>query len=89
MEVADFKAQIRLPASQDCYGINVISGKETRLPHAQCDEVIKRSVFLDSANWKLLRETIQRNCQQYQCQQIVGAFDGLFISIDQALQKIP
>lgn len=89
MEVADFQVGITLPASEDCYGVNVISGKEERLPRLQCIEKRKRSVFLDSANYKLLKETIQRNCQQFQCTQIIGAFDGLFISIDQALQELP
>lgn len=89
MEVADFRPHIRLPASGDCFGINVISKKEVRIPRPQCDELVKRSIFLDSENYKLLRTSIQRNCQQFQCTQIIGAFDGLFIAIDKALQNVP
>ena len=89
MDVADFRPHIRLPASGDCFGINVLSHKEVRLAKPQCDELVKRAIFLDSENYKLLRSSIQKNCQHFQCKQIVGAFDGLFLSIDQALQKIP
>ena len=89
MEVADFQPNITLPASGDCYGIKVLSKEETRLPKAQCDELKKRAVFIDSENYKLLRQTVQRNCQKFECKQIIGAFDGLFLSIDQALQLIP
>lgn len=89
MEVADFRAHIRLPASQDCFGINVVSGAEVRLPKAQCDALISRAIFLDSDNWKLLKTSIQRNCQYNECKQLVGAFDGLFLSLDKAAQQIP
>lgn len=89
MEVADFRPHVRLPASGDCFGINVLSRKEVRLAKPQCDELIKRAIFLDSENYKLLRSSIQRNCQHFQCTQVIGAFDGLFLSLDQALQKLP
>lgn len=89
MEVADFQANIRLPASQDCYGINVVSGREQRRSRKQCDDLVARAVLLDSENWKLLRESIQRNCQQFECKNIIGAFDGLFLSLDKALQALP
>lgn len=89
MEVADIKPRITLPASQECFGITVLSKKEERLSEADCIEVKKRSVFLDSENWKMLRSSIQRNCQHLKCKQIVGAFDNLFLTIDEALQQLP
>lgn len=89
MEIADFRPHIKLPYSGECYGINVLSHKEIRLTKPQCDHLIQRAIFLDSANYKLLRTSIERNCQQFQCQQIIGAFDGLFLAIDKALQKMP
>ncbi len=87
-QTSDFEASITLPASQDCYGFHVMSGKETRLPAAQCVEKKKRAVFIDSTNWKLLRTDIQKNCLQAKCKQIVGAFDDLFLKLDAALQKV-
>lgn len=89
MKVADFEASITLPASGDCYGIKVLSKAESRLPRAACDEKKKRAVFIDSENYKLLKTTIQKNCQYAQCKQLTGAFDELFLSLDQALQKLP
>lgn len=89
MDVADFRAHITLPASEDGYGINVISKKEVRIPKAEWDQLKKRGVILLSDDYKLLRQSIQKNCQTFKCKQIVGAFDGLFLSIDEALQQIP
>ncbi len=89
MEVADFRAHITLPASEDGYGISVISKKEIRIPKAEWEKKKKRGIILLSEDYRLLRETIQRNCQEFECEQIIGAFDGLFISIDKALQQIP
>lgn len=80
---------VRLPASEDCFGLRVMSGKETRYPKATCDEIVKRAIYLTSANWKLVRGDIQTNCQYAQCQQITGAGDALFLAIDRGLQKVP
>jgi hypothetical protein len=77
---------IRLPASEDCFGLRVMSGKEARYPREQCDDIVKRAIFLTSANWNMLRRDIQINCQHSQCTQIRGAGDGLFLAIDKALQ---
>lgn len=88
MKVADFQANITLPASEDCFGITVISKKETRLPKEQCEQFKKRAIFIDSENYKLIRKTTLINCQYKECKQIMGAFDELFLSIDSALQKV-
>lgn len=89
MQTSDFEVMIKLPASEDCYGIRVMSGQEYRYSPSQCVEMLKRAVFLTSANWKLVRGDIQTNCQYQQCQQITGAFDGLFLAIDRGLQRLP
>jgi hypothetical protein len=89
MQTSDFEVMIRLPASEDCFGLRVMSGQETRYPKEECAKIIKRAVMLTSANWNMLRQDIQKNCQYQQCKQITGAFDGLFLSLDNALQKMP
>lgn len=90
-QTSDWQASITLPASLDCYSFNVMSGKETRLAadDPKCIEKKVRSVYLDFESYKMLRKDIQKNCQYDQCKQITGAFDGLFLTIDSALQKIP
>lgn len=89
--VSDFQVNITLPASQDCYGFNVVSGKEERIAadDKRCIDRKAKSVFLDYENWKILRRDIEVNCQFEQCTQIKGAFDELFLRIDQGLQSIP
>lgn len=83
---SDFEIMVQLPASGNCFGLRVMSGQETRYPKEQCIEIMKRAIFMTSPNWRMLRGDIQTNCQYAQCKQISGAFDGLFLTIDQALQ---
>lgn len=87
---SDFPLVIRLPASRECFEIKVMSGAEKRYDQKTCDKIIERGIILTSEAWKLLRGDIQTNCQYAQCKQIQGAADGLFLSIDRALnQTIP
>jgi len=69
----------------------VISGKEQRIAadDKKCIDKKAKSVYLDYENWKILRRDIEVNCQFEQCTQIKGAFDELFLRIDQGLQQIP
>lgn len=89
MEVADFRPYVTLPASERCFGVTVLTKQEHELPREECEALKKRAVFLDSENYKMLRTSIQRNCQHFKCRQIIGAFDQLFIVIDDALERIP
>lgn len=88
---SDWQASITLPASQDCYSFNVISGKEERLPAESeaCQTKKVKSIWIDYESYKLLRRDIEVNCQFAKCKQITGALDSLFLTIDHALQKIP
>lgn len=89
MQVADFKGGVTLPYSEDCFQVSVVTKKEVRTPAAACTAMRKRSVFITSEDYKLLRKTVQDNCQVLQCKQLVGQFDQLFIIIDKNLQLIP
>jgi len=86
-QTSDFPLVIRLPASRQCFELKVMSGLEKIIPVKECDELISRGIVLTSEAWKLLRRDIQINCQYAQCRQIEGAADGLFLSIDRALDK--
>ena len=90
-QLSDFRADITLPASGDCYGFNVISDREERIPADDpvCIRRKARSIRLDADNWKILRRDIQNNCQTAKCTQIKGALDDLFLTIDRALDQIP
>lgn len=88
-QVSDYQVFVKLPASGDCFGINVISKKETRIAQAQCDEIVKRALIFTSTTWRQIRQDMQNNCQFDQCKQLTGKFDALFLAIDQGLQKVP
>ena len=88
IQVADSPVHIRLPASQDCAGIKIVSQERIRTPKAECDEKIKKAVFLFAEDYKVWKFTTLKNCHMQQCKQIEGAFDALFLSLDEALQKV-
>lgn len=89
MEIADIGPMVTLPASGDCYRVTVLTKVKTRIPKIQCDEIKKRGIVLTSEDWKKQRISIQKNCQLQKCKQLIGTFDSLFLTIDQALQKVP
>lgn len=89
MEIADIGPMITLPASGDCYQVTVLTHQKKRFPKAKCDDIKRRGVVLTSEDWQKQRFSIQKNCQLAQCKQLIGAFDELFLAVDQALQKMP
>jgi hypothetical protein len=78
-----------LPASEGCFGLNVITGVEIEIPKDQCDYMVRRAIFLTSEDWAKLRYSILKNCHVSQCKQFVGAFDELFLGLDSALMLLP
>lgn len=88
-QIADIGPMVTLPASGDCYRVTVLTHQKTRIPKAECDQIKKRGVVLTSDDWQKQRFSVQKNCQMAQCKQLIGAFDELFLTIDQALQKVP
>lgn len=89
MEIPDINAYVTLPASEDGYGVSTLSRKEVRIPKAQWEQKRKRGIILFSEDWAKLKFTLLKNCVANQCKQTVGALDGLFYSIDDALKKVP
>ncbi len=89
MQISDTPLMVRLPASKQCFEVKVLSWEEKTYSKEQCDRIAERSIILTSDAWKMLKTDIQKNCQLAKCKQLTGAADGLFLAIDQALQKIP
>ena len=89
VELPDIKAYVTLPASEDGYGVSTLSRKEVRIPKAEWEQKRKRGIILFSEDWAKLKFTLLKNCMAAQCKQTVGALDGLFYSIDDALKKLP
>jgi hypothetical protein len=88
LQVSDVPLMIRLPASKQCFSVTILTGKEMMYSPEDCQKIQERSIILTSEAWRLLKGDIQKNCQLTQCKQIEGAADGLFHTIDQALQKL-
>lgn len=88
-KVSDWEASVTLPASLDCYSFAVVSGRETRLPHdsKECMEKKLKSVWIDYENYKKLKSDILKNCQSAKCKEVTGAFDDLFLTLDNILKK--
>lgn len=88
VEIPDFKAHITLPASEDGYWVKTVSSEEGRVPKEEWALMRKRGIIILPEDWAILRKTIIKNCLTMECKQAVGTFDGLFYSIDGALEKI-
>jgi len=89
MQIPDFRAHITLPASEDGYYVHTVSSEEGRIPKAEWDKKKKAGIILLSSDWKILRNALLEACLSDDCNSVVGTFDGLFYSLDEALKKLP
>lgn len=90
MPIADFKAHITLPASGDGYWVKTVSPEEGRIPKEEWREKMKRGIIILREDWEIFRNTSLKNClSNTACKSVVGTFDSLFYSIDEALKKVP
>lgn len=89
MKISDIPLIIREPAKKTCFEVKVLSWEERVYDVPTCDRIVERGIILTSEAWKMLRSDIQSNCQTSKCKKLTGAADGLFLAIDQALQKVP
>lgn len=88
VEIPDFKAYVTLPASGDGYYVKTVTPEEGRVSKEQWDIQRKHGIIILSEDWAILRYSLLKQCLTKKCKQAVGAFDGLFTSIDDALKKI-
>lgn len=85
-----FKAHITLPASGDGYWIKIDRSAEGRIPKEEWQQKVKRGITLLSEDWAILRNGLLENClSDKACDSVVGFFDKLFYTIDDALKKNP
>lgn len=88
VEVANFKAWIELPASKKGFAVETVSRQEHEMTAEKWAEKKKRAIHIFSEDWIILKRTIRKNCITNKCKQAVGALDGLFLAIDDALKKV-
>lgn len=88
-EIPDFKAHITLPASGNGYWVKSVSPEEGMIPKAEWEQVKRRGIIILPEDWKILRNTVLKNCLVMECKNAVGIFDDIFFSLDEALKKTP
>lgn len=88
-EIPEFNTYVTLPASGDGYGIGSNSHKEVRIPKDQWDKKKRAGIVLLAEDYAKIRYSLLKNCIMNTCKQTVGALDGLFDAIDQALKVMP
>lgn len=87
-DIPNFRAFITLPASEDGFGVYTVSRKEVIIPAEKWAVERKRGITILPEDWKILKQTVRKNCIVQQCKQAIGALDGLFLVIDDALKKV-
>lgn len=88
VSVPNFRAFVTLPASEDGFGIYTVSREEVTIPAAKWKTESKRGIIILPEDWAILKQTVRKNCIVNQCEQAVGALDGLFLAIDHALKQV-
>jgi hypothetical protein len=87
-QVADFKIHATLPASKDGFGVSVLSRRTERIPAEDWEKMKLRGLIILPEEYAKLKKSIIKNCQVSQCEQITGALDDLFLTIDDAVRII-
>jgi len=88
VEVPDFYAYVNLPASDTGFGVMTVSRTEKVIPKDEWAEKRKRGIIIFSEDWSILKKTIRKNCITNKCTKTVGALDGLFLALDNALKQV-
>lgn len=89
VEIPDIAPGVTLPGNGTGFQRTTITDVEIETPAHIWKEKIKRGIILFSDDWAKLKKTLLKNCLSNQCKSTVGALDGLFYTIDDALNKIP
>lgn len=89
VEIPDIYTYVTLPASGNGFGVSSLGKPEREIPAEQWRTMSRRGVILLSEDWAKLKLSILKACIANECKQSVGALDGLFYAIDDALKKIP
>lgn len=88
VQVPNIKAWVELPASKRGFAVETVTKREHYISAQEWEEKRKSAVHIFSEDWKVLKSTIRSNCIQNKCKEAVGALDGLFLAIDNALKKV-
>ena len=90
VEIPDFRPDVVLPASGDCYGITVVTGKKRRIAKddPECIKLKRTSILLAPDQYAIIKKSYYKMCITMDCKQAVKVMDDLFLTIDKAAQAV-
>ena len=86
IELPSANLYVTLPASGNGFGVNILTNKEVEIPAKEWKQISRRGVILLSEDWAKIKLSLLKACLENTCRQSVGALDGLFYAIDDALK---
>ncbi len=88
IDIPNFLVYIEEPAKKTGFGVETVSHKEVEISAENWVEKKKRAIYIFSEDWLILKRSIRKNCITNKCKKAIGALDGLFYAIDEALLKV-
>lgn len=85
--IPDFRMDLVLPASGDCYGKYVVSKQVERIPadHPLCIERKMKALSIAPDQYAILKKGLYKNCLVSDCKQAVQGIDGLFETLSKSV----
>ena len=89
-EIPDFRIDLTLPGSEDCYGKYVVSQKSERIPKDNpiCKERKRKALSIAPDQYSILKKGTYKNCIYSKCKQAVEVIDELVLTIDKAVESV-
>lgn len=87
--IPDFRMDLVLPASGDCYGKYVVSKQVERIPadHPLCIERKMKALSIAPDQYAIIKKSFYKNCMSSDCKQTIQGIDGLFDTLSKAVDS--
>lgn len=89
VKIPDIYTYVTLPASGNGFGVSSIGKPDKEIPAKEWKLMVRRGVILMPDDWAAIKKELSKSCIQQQCDQAIGALDGLFYALDDALKRLP
>lgn len=78
---------VELPGDQSGFGVETVTHVEHEMFPEEWANKRKGAVLLFSEDWRTLKLHVRKTCHTQQCENMIGALDGLFQAIDAGINK--
>jgi len=89
VKIPDIYTYVTLPASGNGFGVSSLGKPDKEIPANDWKKISRKGVILLAEDWAKIKKELSSACIKHECDQAIGALDGLFYAIDDALKKIP